>query len=662
VPIFAVAPAAFLVRFGRLMRAFLPFAWTALGLFALPAALPAQQAGVDTDAGVRTVSNERLPIPETIEPTWETRPDWRTVYFEIPAPRGQITDRDGQPLAQSKLGYHLDLNFPTGEEMSDQQVFAFVQKELVLAQAALHRPMEVTTDDVLDHYHNRRMLPMDIATYLTPEEVESARNKLGGALSLRQVYLRFYPNGSLAAHIIGYAGKTAGQTHGPLQPSELLWPDLEGREGLEKTFNEQLVGKPGVLNMTFDGQGRKTSERIVTPPIPGNNVVTTLDLNLQKLCEQTLAKEGHRGAIVVMDPWTGDVLAMASWPSFDPNEFVPSISDANFNKINNDPNIPLIPRAFRASYPAGSTFKIIVGAAALNTKTISKNDEFTGPPSMYIGEVLFHNWKKTDAGDLNFVQALAQSCDTWFYQVGIKTGAEKITDYAKRFGLGRKTGLPLRDESAGLLPDNAYMERVHKRKFHDGDIANLSIGQGDLEVTPIQMAQAMATLANGGTLHQTRLVKQVQTLDDVVTSAYEVHSRSDVGLTPDVLATLKKGMVAVVDHGTGGQARVSNLDLGGKTGTAQWGAGNQNKAKSRTAAWFVGFAPMDKPKYAFAALAEGDPGDKSVHGPTAAALIGKVMGEVYKDTKPEKKKKKADNDDDEDKPTPAPDDSSSNDD
>ena len=257
--------------------------------------------------------------------------------------------------------------------MSDAQVVTYVKSQLVLAQSFMRRPLEVSTSDVLDHYHNRGMLPMDIATYLTPEEVETVRKKItpDGALGLRTVYLRFYPNGSTAAHIIGYSGKTGGQAHGSLQPNELLWPDLEGREGLEKTFNEQLTGKPGVLNMTFDAKGNKTSERIVTPPIPGNTVVTTLDLPLQKLCEETLAKGVKRGAFVIMDPNTGDVLAMASYPSFDPNLFVPSISAADFKRINDDPDIPLIPRAFRATYPAGSTFKIIVGAAALQSRTIS---------------------------------------------------------------------------------------------------------------------------------------------------------------------------------------------------------------------------------------------------------------------------------------------------
>ncbi len=602
-------------------------------------------------ADLRPVSNQsRTGVPETIEPSWDTRPDARTMYFQIPAPRGQITDRNGLPLAQSRLGYHLDLSFPTGDEMDDSHVVTFVKQQLVTAQSVMRRPLEVTTADVLDHYHNRRMLPMDIATYLTPEETETVRTRLPGEqyLGLRPVYLRTYPNGTMAAHIIGYSGKVGGQPHGPMQPNELLWPDLEGREGLEKTFNEQLTGHPGVLNMTFDGKGNKTSERIVQPPVPGNNVVTTLDLNLQKLCEQNLAKEGKRGAMVFMDPYSGDVLAMASYPSFDPNLFVPSISTADFNKLNNDPNIPLIPRAFRASYPAGSTFKIIVGTAALNSHTIDKDDEFTGPTSMYIGNILFHNWKKTDAGDLNFVQALAQSCDTWFYQVGIKTGPDKIIDYAKRFGLGRKTGLPLRDETAGLVPDSEYMKRAHKRKFYDGDTANLSIGQGDLEVTPVQMCQAMACLANGGMLHQIRLVQQVQTLDNGIASAYAVRDRSDVGISGDVFDTVKKGMQMVVDHGTAAQARVSGIEVGGKTGTAQWGAGNNDKAKSRTAWWFVGFAPVDHPQYAYASLVEGDAGDNRHSGETAVPLIGKVLREVYKDNKPAHHKKKHSDDDDND--------------
>lgn len=612
----------------------------AAGLWALPAA-PAQIAPALVPPPP-LVARSGPAVPQTIEPAWETRVDDRTCYFEIPAPRGLITDRNGAPLAQSRFGYHLDMTFPPGPEMADSQVVAYVKQQAVAAQAALRRPVEVTTAEVLDHYHHRRMLPMDLVSYLPPEEVEQVRGRLTAGLVLRPVYLRFYPNGATAAHLIGYSGKTGAQANGPLQPNELLWPDLEGREGLEKTFNEQLTGRHGVMNMTFDGKGNKTSERIVSPPVPGHNVVTTLDLKLQKLCEDVLAKGAKRGAIVITDPRTGDVLALASWPTFDPNLFVPSISQADFRRINNDPDIPLIPRAYRSSYPAGSTFKVIIGAAALQSHTISKDDTFDGPAAMTIGNVTFHNWKKTGAGELNFVGALTQSCNTWFYQVGIKTGGEKIVDWGHRFGFGQKSGLPLKDEDPGRMPDNDYMRKVHQRRMLDGDVANLAIGQGDLLVTPIQMAQAMGTVANGGTFYQTRLVQQVQTIDNEVVSAYPVRARRDVGLSADVLATLKKGLIAVVNSGggTAAQARVPGVEVAGKTGTAQWG-GNGNRDKQRTAAWFVGFAPSDKPQYAFAALYEGEVGNNAVHGGTnAAPLIGKVLREVYKDKKPERKKKK----------------------
>ena len=221
----------------------------AAGLGFCPAViLRAQQPSAAAGSDLRPVINELRPVtPETIEPTWDTRTDARTLYFNIPAPRGQITDRNGLPLAQSRLGYHLDLKFPTGDEMDDTHVVSFVKQQLVTAQSVMHRPLEVTTADVLDHYHNRRMLPMDVATYLTPEEVETVRGKLASEqyLALRPVYLRCYPNGSMAAHIIGYSGKSGGQAHGTLQPNELLWPDLEGREGLEKNVQRAAYRSRG---------------------------------------------------------------------------------------------------------------------------------------------------------------------------------------------------------------------------------------------------------------------------------------------------------------------------------------------------------------------------------------------------------------------------------
>ncbi len=614
----------------------------------------------------QTVSNPvaetavRPTVPESITPTWETQTDARTVYFEVPAPRGQIVDRNGLPLAQSRLGYHLDLAFPSGgPEMSDVQVVNYVKPQLVAAQGLLRRPLELSTTEVLEHYKNRRMVPLDLAQYLSAEEVERLRPLLQAPLSLRPVYLRHYPQGAVAGHLVGYVGKTGGTPHGPLQPNEPMWPNLEGREGLELAFNDALTGKNGSLNLTFDGKGNKTSERVLSAPVPGKTVVTTLDLNLQRMCEDLLAKGGKPGAMVFIDPNNGDVLAMASWPSFDPNLFVPAISPAEFNKLNNDPRNPLIPRAFRASYPAGSTYKVMVGAAALQSRTISPDDTFPGPPEMTIGNIVMHNWKKKHAGDLNFAEALTQSCDTWFYQVGIKTGADKLTDWGRRFGFGTKTGLPVRDEEKGCLPDNDYMRRVHKRKLLDGDLANLSIGQGDLLVTPVQMAQATATVANGGMFYQLRLVKQIQDLNGDITGGYPVQPRRNLGLSEDVMEAIKDGMVGVIEdgNGTAHQARVPNVEVAGKTGTAQWGAGNKHRERSRTAAWFIGFAPADKPKYAFAVCVEGAAGDNSVHGGTAAApMAGKALRELFKEDKPKKKtqskRHKNDDGDDEDDGSP----------
>lgn len=596
------------------------------------------------------------PVPESITPTWETQTDARTVYFEVPAPRGQIVDRNGLPLAQSRLGYHLDLSFPNGGgEMSDVQVVNYVKPQLVAAQGLLRRSIELSTTEVLEHYKNRRMVPLDLVQYLSADEVERVRPLLQAPLSLRPVYLRHYPQGATAGHLVGYVGKTGGTPHGPLQPNEPMWPNLDGREGLELAFNDALTGKNGSLNLTFDGKGNKTSERVLSAPVPGKTVVTTLDLNLQRMCEDLLAKGGKPGSIVFVDPNNGDVLAMASWPTFDPNLFVPSISKAEFDKLNNDPRNPLIPRAFRASYPAGSTYKVMVGAAALQSRTIAPDDTFSGPTEMTIGNIVMHNWKKKPAGDLNFAEALTESCDTWFYQVGIKTGADKLTDWGRRFGFGVKTGLPVRDEEKGCLPDNDYMKRVHKRRLLDGDLANLSIGQGDLLVTPVQMAQATATVANGGTLFQLRLVKQIQDLNGDITGGYPVQPRRNLGLSDDVMEALKDGMVGVIEDGKGTahQAKVPNVEVAGKTGTAQWGAGYKHKERSRTAAWFIGFAPAEKPKYAFAVCVEGAAGDNSVHGGTSAApLAGKALRELFKEEsrprkKTQSKRHKGDEDDEE---------------
>jgi penicillin-binding protein 2 len=567
------------------------------------------------------------PFEETIKPTWETQKQARTYVLDIPAPRGQITDRHGVPLAQNKLSYNLAIDFPTPLDFADAQVLGYAHQRVRAAEKKLDRSLDVPDGAILRHYHNRGFLPFEIAQNLKESERAELQENLPAGLSLKPIYMRVYPNKSLAGQIVGYTGRTSRNADGIIQNGQVLWPETEGREGLELTFNSMLTGRHGKYKVTFDRDGRKTSERIVEPPVPGYNVVTTLDVHFQELAEKALAGKAKRGAIVIMDPNNGDILALASWPTYDPNLFIPSISKAKFKELQDDPDIPLLPRAYRSAYPPGSTFKVAVGLAAFQSGTITPYDQYECVPAIDVGNTTFHNWKKSDRGSLNFIQALTESCDTWFYQVGIQTGAGPILDWAARLGFGAKCGIPLRGEADGRLPNDEYMKATHGRKILNGDIANLSIGQGDVLATPLQMAQAMAIVANGGTFYQARLVEQVQTVGNEIVAAYSVRAKKTIEASPMVMEQLHTAMVDAVNApaGTAHQASLDKVSVAGKTGTAQWGP----KEKERTAAWFAGFVPADHPQYSFAALYEGDVGSE-VHGSSAAApMIGRILRSVY---------------------------------
>src|SRR6266404_4060916 len=567
---------------------------------------------------------------ETIVPTFETQKLARTYILDIPAPRGQISDRTGLPLAQNKVIFNLAIGFPTPVDFTDPKAVAFAREKMALAAKLTGRAIKISDDAILRHYHNRGILPLEVAQNLTKSEYEAVKDRSKDFLVVRPIYVRTYPNGKIAGQIVGYTGKTGRNLDGIIDNHETLWPETEGRDGLEQTFNEMLTGKHGEYKLTFDKDGRKTSEKLVKPAVPGNNIVTTLDLRLQQLAEKALAAKAKRGAIVIVDPNDGDILAMASWPTYDPNLFVPSISAEKFKQLQDDPDIPLLARAFRSAYPPGSTFKVAVGIAALESGAVHANDLYQCVPAIQIGNVTFHNWKKGDQGALNFVQALTESCDTWFYQVGIKAGAQPIIDWSLKLGFGAKCGIPLRAEAEGRVPNDEFMKATHGRKLLNGDIANLSIGQGDTLVTPLQMAQAMAIIANGGKFYQTRLVRQVQSIDHEIVTAYKLREKRSLDVSAPTMEQIRTGMIEVVNGsgGTAHQAQLDGVEVAGKTGTAQWGPKN----KERTAAWFAGFLPAEEPKYAFAAVYEGEVGSKVHGGTTAAPMIADIFEEIYKRT------------------------------
>ena len=607
----------------------------------VPAAAPALALAPAPTPAPASVAKPAAPDPG-LQPSWETQKLARNYIFAIPPPRGQITDRNGLPLAQSRIGYNLAINFPVPPRFSEEEASRFIAEHVRHAQDLTGRKITVDPAKALKQYKERAVLPMVIAQDLKPAELERLKRGQAQApgLTTIPVYLRTYPQGTSAAHVLGFVGRQGGFPSGEIENNELLWPEFEGRDGIEKSFNTQLTGKLGMMQVSFDARGQKATEKVTLPPRPGQNVVMSIDLKIQQVVERALrAVPGKRPcAMVVMDPRTGEILAMASEPAFDPNIYIPSVSPEVMDKLTTDPFNPLFPRAYRAAYPPGSIFKIITGLAAMNDGYVDPDDAFGGEAAIKIGGTTFRNWKHSDVGPLNFREALIQSCNTYFYKMGLKSGYRPILDYGSRLGLGAKTGIPVSSEEPGNLMTLEYMQKHHGRGIMPGDIANMSIGQGDTLVTPVQMASAMCAIANGGTVFQPRLVLQVQDLDGRITFGYDARVRSQIDIHRDTMKALRAGLDGVVNSGggTAGRAGVPGFKVVGKTGTAQWGP----KKREKVAAWFVGFAPLDKPQYAFAVLYEGKPGDNDVHGGTyAAPIAGRVLKEILK--APPKEDKKA---------------------
>ena len=548
-----------------------------------------------------------------------TRKDARAITMKIPAPRGQIVDRDGSPLAQNRVAYQVGLQFRQFENADQDFVINWARTRLDALQTLVKNSVPKTDEEIYDHYRNRRWLPLLVSGQIGEKEARDIETKLTSGLILHPIYRRIYPEGELAAHILGYSGSVGKLPTGPINFNEPLWEESEGRAGLEKIFNTQLTGEPGMKRLLFDESGNKLLEEQVKRPRPGGTVVTTIDLEWQKLAEETLKKGCRRGAFVVIDVITGEVLVMASRPSFDLNNFIPGINEVDFKALEADPSQPLFGRAFQSAYPPASSFKPIVALAALNNGVVTETSEIYCPAAINIGKTTFNNWSKIPEGSINVKRALARSCNTWFYQVGIDVGPSAFLGLARRLGFGERTGLPLLGESPGLVPSDEWMLKNEKRRILDGDTANLSIGQGSLLASPLQVAQAMAGIANGGALPKLQLIRQVQDTRGRVVQAATPVKKNWLSVDQKAVEIVQDGMSDVVNSGggTGKSAGLSYTTLCGKTGTAQWGP----KSKDQRLAWFAGFLPRDNPRYAFAVLYEGRPGETVSGGRMAAPMV-----------------------------------------
>ncbi len=560
-----------------------------------------------------------------------TRKNARTITLKIPAPRGQIVDREGEPFAQNRVAYQIALQFKQFENADRDFVINWARTRLDSLQLVCKNPISKTDQEIYDHYDQRRWLPLLVTGQIGEKEARQIETRLTSGLILHPVYRRVYPEDKLAAHIIGYTGSVGKLPTGPINFNEPLWEESEGRAGFEKLFNAQLTGDPGMKRLLFDENGNKLLEEQVKRPRPGGTLVTTLDMKWQRLAEKTLRNGCRRGAFVVIDVVTGEVLVMASRPSFDLNSFIPGINEADYQALNDDPATPLYGRAFQSVYPPASAYKPVVALAALNNGVVTGNSTIYCPAAITIGRTVFKNWSKNPEGSINVKRALARSCNTWFYQVGIDVGPASFLNLSRTLGFGELTGLPLVGESPGLVPSDEWMLKNEKRRILDGDTANLSIGQGSLLASPLQVAQAMAGIANGSAAPKLQLIRQMQDTRGRVIKATVPERRKWLGVDAKSVAAVHKGMSDVVNGsgGTGHQARLSYTTLCGKTGTAQWGP----KAKNQRLAWFAGFLPKDNPRYSFAVLYEGRPGEGVSGGRMAAPMVRKFFEGIKEDIK-----------------------------
>ena len=550
-----------------------------------------------------------------------TRPDARTMTLSIPGPRGLITDRNGKPLAENRVGYQLALQFAHFPDPVDADILDWAKKRLNHASRIAGKNYRVTDKDLLSHYKHRRWLPLVFgASPVPPEEEKIVRAQLMPGLIMHPVYLRHYPGGDSAAHVIGYVRSKGRLPAGPITHGDLLFEDTRGDAGLEKTMDEDLIGKAGERKLIFDSNGRKIRDELTARPGIGRTVVTTLNLDWQQHAEKVLKESCQRGAFVVIDITTGEVLVLASRPSYDINVWIPRISNEELAVLTEDKSRPMFGRAFQGLYPPASSFKPVVALTALTQKVVEEWTEVDCPDFIEVGAnppTQMWNWTKEPEGLMNVTRALARSNNCWFYLVGIDTGPSSFLSTARKLGYGSRSGLPLFGESSGRVPTNEYVLKNYGRPFTDGDTANYSIGQA-WEATPLQVAQSMAGIANGSVLPKLQLIRQVQDPSGGVLAAADPQSRNALDLDPDAVQIVHQGMYDVAHSawGTGRRGSLTFAEVCAKTGTGQW-----IPALNQEVAWYAGFFPAENPRLAFAALYEGDPGEDISGGRKAAPMI-----------------------------------------
>ena len=555
---------------------------------------------------------------------------------QIAPPRGLIFDRNGVPLALNRKTFRAVLT----AENTEGQVSAVLEKFKKLV------PLEdEEVERILKDVKRRKpFVSVRVKEDLTFEQMASLQLNMPElpGISIEESLMRVYPEGETSAHAIGYVSFL---TEEDLKKNENLQnlPDARiGRIGVENSFEKDLAGIPGTRKMEINAVGREIRELDRLEPVAGMDIYLSLDARLQKIGFDAMKDES--GSAIMMDVNTGEILMLVSTPSFDPNIFNYPIDSATWKNLNGNERKPMVNKSISEHYSPGSTFKIVVALAGLESRVIKPTTKIECEGRLFVGKHPFHCWRRKGHGSLNLAEALQHSCDIYFYEVARKVGADKIIEVAERLGFGEKTGIELRGEKTGLLPSRAWKFAHYSDAWRLGDTMNLGIGQGFLNATPMQMVQMLAWVVNGGYAVKPTLLKQDG----------DANEAEKLGFPRRYLLEIMSGLKNVVNK-SGGTAYHTRFDvdgqrMGGKTASTQIrrislaereeGLKQQHELawKDRDHAFFVGYAPVNKPRYAIVVAVEHGGGGGMVAAPIASSIMRQTL-ELEMEEKKEKRKR-----------------------
>ena len=541
----------------------------------------------------------------------------RVRSIPVIAPRGRMLDRDGRVLVDNRPSFSVLL-------LRDDS--GLVEKYLPVISDGLGIPM----DDLKDQLYNTRNLPKFQPIIIKPEAsdadiayIESHRSDIPVLEMISVSRRRYLPNGFLA-HAEGYVGEVSEQqieaSNGKLRPG-----DFAGKFGLERQYNDLLQGTDGQRRVIVNSVGKEVDHLTTQEAIPGKQIQLTIDYDLQLVAEQSLG--ARPGAVVALDPRTGEVLGMASHPALDPNDFAVRISNDDWKNLNEDPQKPLLNRAIQAQLAPGSVFKIVTATAMLEDKNPPEN--FTtfcpGYATFYGRQFKCYIFGKGSHGLAGLHKAILESCDIFFYNVGMRLGIDRLSYYGSKLGLGHKTGIDLPSEEPGLMPSAEWAERVYHRKWYAGETISVAIGQGAVITTPLQLARMIGGIAMGGVFKQPHLLKDAPNVGE-----------ERFALSEPTVEKITDAMYGVVneDGGTARNVRLPGIEVSGKSGTAQViGYATREKfgkqKKFEDNAWFVGYAPKRNPEIVVAVLVQ----ESGKHGGEAAGPVVRDVIKAYYDKK-----------------------------